>query len=101
MERFRECFYRPMLSSTATFERWLKLGGARLPACLPAPPERAAAADLPSVFALIVIATNTDEGSPDPSGRATRGSGRPERRRGRRRQPGRGYGRLGCRSPRE
>src|ERR1035441_6918910 len=27
MERFRECFYRPMLSSTANFERWLKLGG--------------------------------------------------------------------------
>jgi trimethylamine--corrinoid protein Co-methyltransferase len=27
MERFRTCFYRPMLSSTANFERWLKLGG--------------------------------------------------------------------------
>src|SRR5262249_60635417 len=27
MERFRECFYRPMLSSPANFERWLKLGG--------------------------------------------------------------------------
>ncbi len=27
MERFRECFYRPMLSSTANYERWLKLGG--------------------------------------------------------------------------
>src|SRR5229473_2741796 len=27
MERFRECFYRPMLSSTANFERWIKLGG--------------------------------------------------------------------------
>jgi trimethylamine---corrinoid protein Co-methyltransferase len=26
MERFRTCFYRPMLSSTANFERWLKLG---------------------------------------------------------------------------
>ena len=26
MERFRDCFYRPMLSSTANFERWLKLG---------------------------------------------------------------------------
>ena len=26
MERFRECFYRPLLSSTANFERWLKLG---------------------------------------------------------------------------
>src|SRR6201996_6462187 len=26
MERFRECFYRPMLSSTANFERGLKLG---------------------------------------------------------------------------
>src|SRR5438876_1071641 len=26
MERFRECFYRPMLSSTANFERWPKLG---------------------------------------------------------------------------
>src|ERR1017187_10067978 len=27
MERFRECFYRPLLSSTANFERWLRLGG--------------------------------------------------------------------------
>ena len=27
MERFRSCFYRPMLSSTANFERWLRLGG--------------------------------------------------------------------------
>ena len=27
MERFRTCFYRPLLSSTANFERWLKLGG--------------------------------------------------------------------------
>jgi trimethylamine---corrinoid protein Co-methyltransferase len=27
MERFRDCFYRPMLSSTANYERWLKLGG--------------------------------------------------------------------------
>jgi trimethylamine---corrinoid protein Co-methyltransferase len=27
MERFRECFYRPLLSSTANYERWLKLGG--------------------------------------------------------------------------
>ena len=27
MERFRECFQRPMLSSTANFERWIKLGG--------------------------------------------------------------------------
>ena len=27
MERFRDCFYRPLLSSTANFERWLKLGG--------------------------------------------------------------------------
>src|SRR6201989_1156537 len=27
MERFRECFYRPLLSSTANFERWLELGG--------------------------------------------------------------------------
>jgi len=26
MERFRECFYRPLLSSTANFERWLRLG---------------------------------------------------------------------------
>jgi len=25
-KRFRDCFYRPMLSSTANFERWLKLG---------------------------------------------------------------------------
>jgi trimethylamine--corrinoid protein Co-methyltransferase len=27
MERFRQCFYRPLLSSTANYERWLKLGG--------------------------------------------------------------------------
>src|SRR2546425_9745726 len=27
MERFRTCFYRPLLSSTANFQRWLKLGG--------------------------------------------------------------------------
>ena len=27
MERFRTCFYRPMLSSTANVERWIKLGG--------------------------------------------------------------------------
>jgi len=27
MERFRTCFYRPMLSSTANFERWLRYGG--------------------------------------------------------------------------
>ncbi|MBO0802148.1 MAG: trimethylamine methyltransferase family protein [Nocardiopsaceae bacterium] len=27
MERFRTCFYRPLLSSSANFERWLKLGG--------------------------------------------------------------------------
>jgi trimethylamine--corrinoid protein Co-methyltransferase len=27
MGRFRECFYRPLLSSTANYERWLKLGG--------------------------------------------------------------------------
>jgi trimethylamine---corrinoid protein Co-methyltransferase len=27
MERFRECFYRPLLSSTANYERWLRLGG--------------------------------------------------------------------------
>jgi trimethylamine---corrinoid protein Co-methyltransferase len=26
MERFRECFYRPLLSSTANFERWVRLG---------------------------------------------------------------------------
>jgi trimethylamine--corrinoid protein Co-methyltransferase len=26
MERFRDCFYRPLLSSSANFERWLKLG---------------------------------------------------------------------------
>jgi trimethylamine--corrinoid protein Co-methyltransferase len=26
MERFRTCFYRPLLSSTANFERWLKMG---------------------------------------------------------------------------
>ncbi len=27
MERFRDCFYRPLLSSSANYERWLKLGG--------------------------------------------------------------------------
>jgi trimethylamine--corrinoid protein Co-methyltransferase len=27
MERFRECFYRPLLSSTANYERWLRMGG--------------------------------------------------------------------------
>jgi trimethylamine--corrinoid protein Co-methyltransferase len=27
MERFRECFYRPLLSSTANFERWQRYGG--------------------------------------------------------------------------
>jgi trimethylamine--corrinoid protein Co-methyltransferase len=27
MERFRECFYRPVLSSTSNFERWLRQGG--------------------------------------------------------------------------
>src|SRR6266516_3800716 len=27
MERFRECFYRPLLSSTSNYERWLKRGG--------------------------------------------------------------------------
>jgi trimethylamine---corrinoid protein Co-methyltransferase len=27
MERFRDCFYRPMLSSTSNFERWLRQGG--------------------------------------------------------------------------
>jgi trimethylamine--corrinoid protein Co-methyltransferase len=27
MERFRECFYRPILSSTSNFERWLRQGG--------------------------------------------------------------------------
>jgi trimethylamine--corrinoid protein Co-methyltransferase len=26
MERFRTCFYRPLLSSTSNFERWLKQG---------------------------------------------------------------------------
>jgi trimethylamine---corrinoid protein Co-methyltransferase len=26
MERFRDCFYRPLLSSTANYERWVKLG---------------------------------------------------------------------------
>jgi len=26
MERFRTCFYRPMLSSTENFERWARLG---------------------------------------------------------------------------
>jgi trimethylamine---corrinoid protein Co-methyltransferase len=28
MERFRSCFYRPLLSSTANYERWVRLGGA-------------------------------------------------------------------------
>src|SRR6266487_2087074 len=28
MQRFRECFYRPLLSSTANFERWIR-GGAK------------------------------------------------------------------------
>jgi trimethylamine--corrinoid protein Co-methyltransferase len=27
MERFRECFYRPLLSSTSNYDRWLKQGG--------------------------------------------------------------------------
>ena len=27
LERFRECFYRPLLSSTENFERWQRLGG--------------------------------------------------------------------------
>src|SRR4029453_9339906 len=27
LERFRECFYRPLLSSTENFERWKKNGG--------------------------------------------------------------------------
>jgi trimethylamine--corrinoid protein Co-methyltransferase len=27
MERFRECFYRPLLSSTSNYERWLRTGG--------------------------------------------------------------------------
>jgi trimethylamine--corrinoid protein Co-methyltransferase len=27
MERFRDCFYRPMLSSSANYERWLRNGG--------------------------------------------------------------------------
>ncbi|MBV9445210.1 MAG: trimethylamine methyltransferase family protein [Streptosporangiaceae bacterium] len=27
MERFRDCFYRPLLSSTANFERWTRQGG--------------------------------------------------------------------------
>jgi trimethylamine---corrinoid protein Co-methyltransferase len=27
MERFRDCFYRPILSSTSNFERWLRQGG--------------------------------------------------------------------------
>jgi trimethylamine---corrinoid protein Co-methyltransferase len=27
MERFRDCFYRPLLSSTSNFERWLRQGG--------------------------------------------------------------------------
>jgi trimethylamine--corrinoid protein Co-methyltransferase len=26
MERFRTCFYRPLLSSTENFERWARLG---------------------------------------------------------------------------
>jgi trimethylamine--corrinoid protein Co-methyltransferase len=27
LERFRECFYRPLLSSTENFERWKRNGG--------------------------------------------------------------------------
>ena len=27
LERFRECFYRPLLSSTENYERWSRLGG--------------------------------------------------------------------------
>ena len=27
LERFRECFYRPLLSSTENFDRWTKRGG--------------------------------------------------------------------------
>jgi trimethylamine--corrinoid protein Co-methyltransferase len=27
LERFRDCFYRPILSSTSNFERWLRQGG--------------------------------------------------------------------------
>jgi trimethylamine--corrinoid protein Co-methyltransferase len=27
LERFRECFYRPLLSSTENYERWLRNGG--------------------------------------------------------------------------
>ena len=27
LERFRECFYRPLLSSTENFERWTRNGG--------------------------------------------------------------------------
>src|SRR5207248_9082761 len=27
LERFRDCFYRPLLSSTENFERWQRLGG--------------------------------------------------------------------------
>src|SRR6202142_1407687 len=31
MERFRECFYRPLLSSTANYERWVRLGAQGAP----------------------------------------------------------------------
>ena len=27
MERFRTCFYRPMLSSSENYERWMRDGG--------------------------------------------------------------------------
>ncbi|HTO25781.1 MAG TPA: trimethylamine methyltransferase family protein, partial [Gaiellaceae bacterium] len=27
LERFRECFYRPLVSSTENYERWNRLGG--------------------------------------------------------------------------
>ena len=27
LERFRECFYRPLLSSTENYERWKRNGG--------------------------------------------------------------------------
>ena len=27
MERFRDCFYRPLLSSSENYERWMRNGG--------------------------------------------------------------------------
>ena len=58
MERFRDCFYRPLLSSSANYERWMRDGGrdaaerageiveARLDSCEPPPIEDAVLEEL-------------------------------------------------------